>query len=505
MKSISFKNFRRFSDFPEFKFGDITILVGGNNAGKSTFLKALILLIDNFRELQTRNNNFIFESFWPVFSFDMDHTHQLSLGTYNRAHKFGADEGITFETEIDKFRIKIVIKAANETEENSPTASITSISISDTKRNINFDYNRHFMSIEFKNSDNQGSININADDYVNLISGYDITIPHNPIARLIYNWIGYQSLHFEKFTGNYELSDPDEIKKVEKQCTLKDSEIGAEEKLIERLIEGEDTIELHKSNQLFLEDKISIIQKIANELNDALYKLINLDDIYYIPAQVIAQSVIYTIDNKNDYVAKILHKFHREGIRIGSDPDKFLRDWLDKFEVGNNYRISPLQGEGYTLEIETSSGVWRNLADLGMGSNHLVVLLMELAILLKVKGNKQHPLIIIEEPEQNLHPKMQSKIAELFYELNKDRGFRFLVETHSEYLIRRSQVYVAKKNLSEEDLEKQNPFKVYFFPENGTPYDMKYTNNGHFEEAFGEGFFDEAGKWTRELTRNKSK
>ena len=79
------------------------------------------------------------------------------------------------------------------------------------------------------------------------------------------------------------------------------------------------------------------------------------------------------------------------------------------------------------------------------------------------------------------------------------------METHSEYLIRRSQVYVAKKNLSEEELEKPNPFKVYFFPENGTPYDMKYTNNGHFEEAFGEGFFDEAGKWTRELTRNKSK
>ena len=32
---------------------------------------------------------------------------------------------------------------------------------------------------------------------------------------------------------------------------------------------------------------------------------------------------------------------------------------------------------------------------------------------------------------------------------------------------------------------------------------MKYKPNGHFEEAFGEGFLDEAGKWTRQLIRSK--
>ena len=54
MKSISFKNFRRFADFPEFKFGDITILVGGNNAGKSTLQKALLLVFDNIRSLRKK-------------------------------------------------------------------------------------------------------------------------------------------------------------------------------------------------------------------------------------------------------------------------------------------------------------------------------------------------------------------------------------------------------------------------------------------------------------------
>ena len=138
-----------------------------------------------------------------------------------------------------------------------------------------------------------------------------------------------------------------------------------------------------------------------------------------------------------------------------------------------------------------------------MGSNQLVTLLFELATLLKVKGNRQYPFIIVEEPEQNLHPKIQSKLADLFSDLNKDRGFKFLIETHSEYLIRRTQVLVSNMELNENDMDTQNPFKVYYFPSEGNPYDMRYLPNGHFEEAFGEGFFDEAGKWTRELVRNK--
>jgi len=47
INSISFKNFRRFIDFPKRDLGDITILVGGNNAGKSTLVKAILLMRDN--------------------------------------------------------------------------------------------------------------------------------------------------------------------------------------------------------------------------------------------------------------------------------------------------------------------------------------------------------------------------------------------------------------------------------------------------------------------------
>ena len=52
--------------------------------------------------------------------------------------------------------------------------------------------------------------------------------------------------------------------------------------------------------------------------------------------------------------------------------------------------------------------------------------------------------------------------------------------------------------LAEDFLEgktkKVNPFKVFYFPENGTVYDMDMTLTGRFNNVFDEGFFDVAAK-----------
>ena len=105
-------------------------------------------------------------------------------------------------------------------------------------------------------------------------------------------------------------------------------------------------------------------------------------------------------------------------------------------------------------------------------------------------------LVIIEEPEQNLHPASQSKLADLFLEVSK-LGVNVLVETHSEYLVRRSQVLVAEaKYKDEQELAEKCPFKVYYLPEAGTgiPYDMEFRTDGRFKQDFGDGFYDEADK-----------
>lgn len=65
--------------------------------------------------------------------------------------------------------------------------------------------------------------------------------------------------------------------------------------------------------------------------------------------------------------------------------------------------------------------------------------------------------LIIEEPEANLHPNLQSKLADILVMAHQTFGIHFILETHSEYLIRKLQYLVAKKDISQDDV------RIYYF------------------------------------------
>ena len=161
-------------------------------------------------------------------------------------------------------------------------------------------------------------------------------------------------------------------------------------------------------------------------------------------------------------------------------------------QIGDHLSInSTAEGLGVILKIhktpEDKHGIL--LADEGFGITKIIGLLIYIEwAILKTYGRFGYT-IAIEEPENHLHPKYQSMLAEIFAEAYEKYKIHFIVETHSEYLIRRSQVFVAanrdKKNWD-------NPFTVYYLPKDGVPYAMEYRHDGRFSNEFGPGFFDEA-------------
>lgn len=200
-------------------------------------------------------------------------------------------------------------------------------------------------------------------------------------------------------------------------------------------------------------------------------------------------------------------------------PGRFLQKWLKEFGICKSIEVSNVEGAIKIRLISEECPEGRPLADYGYGVTQLISLLLNIEIALNkayfyytdIVGAPHYvspdmvlsrSRIIVEEPEVHLHPRLQSKLADMFRDATK-YGARFIIETHSEYLVRRSQALVAEMGLDEEGLKTNNPFKVYYFPEKGVPYDMEYLPSGRFAKKFGEGFFDESAKWHMEILKNE--
>ncbi len=119
--------------------------------------------------------------------------------------------------------------------------------------------------------------------------------------------------------------------------------------------------------------------------------------------------------------------------------------------------------------------------------------------------NAKFPILLIEEPEANLHPSLQSKLADFFEELVKRFQIKLIIETHSEYLIRKLQ-YLVASNKSE--LTKEDVIIHYLYPPNhpevlsGEVQQVKkieIDEFGRLNKEFGKGFFDEADNIAMEL------
>jgi AAA15 family ATPase/GTPase len=99
-------------------------------------------------------------------------------------------------------------------------------------------------------------------------------------------------------------------------------------------------------------------------------------------------------------------------------------------------------------------------------------------------------LFLIEEPENNLHPKWQKKIPLLFDFLNQEFGFQFIVTTHSPFIISSSSQFTQdlknQANLQERDFDA--PQKVYFLADGSIASkrgDIETDTSGRLKGRFG--------------------
>ncbi len=221
------------------------------------------------------------------------------------------------------------------------------------------------------------------------------------------------------------------------------------------------------------------------------------------------------LPNQTEYLVNLLiqaDKKTQEGIKTSLN-QYFSHEFLN---IADEVKISSQDEAKDSAVIMLRKGVhWFNLADEGFGINMVfsVVLLASMANdKLSAKINRSlepsdggeiegwrelgwPAVLVIEEPESNLHPALQSKLADVFVDVAKKFNTQFIIETHSEYLIRKLQYLTAKGGIKPADTA-----IYYFYPPDDVPPGedqvkrIDIQEDGSLTDDFGTGFFDEADK-----------
>jgi hypothetical protein len=183
------------------------------------------------------------------------------------------------------------------------------------------------------------------------------------------------------------------------------------------------------------------------------------------------------------------------------DNNAVLKEWFAKFGLCDDIIMEkPSRGMSYFPEIMKNDESFP-LSGEGKGTGSLLMLLLGIACARENDGlcdynndiRKYPRTIIVEEPETGLHPAWQSKLANVFADAKKEFGLHFLIETHSDYLIKKLQYLVATGKLDKDDVI------IYYFDNagrdcNGSEDSLKeisINEDGSLSREFGSGFFDD--------------
>lgn len=529
MNKIGFTNFRRFSKLEPIEYKGVTFLVGRNNSGKSTLVKALLLIDHYFKSGKI-----------DTLSFGNSILEDANIVTYGRAkNKHASGNFIQFTQQIENYVFDLTLSG----EDDKDFAQVQMLKISDIDSGLVFMFNMQarFVSVikaagtkftsislevlsdleiqiqETKEDLKVPGLKKTSKEYIELIS--KLESQEKKLASIAEN--NYQSISTPKtqFAIDYYFGNAQSFMQIVDDLLL--YAMALYERDFYSIQNGqpasekfEDLRALKELDPVFVQSSFSHFDTLMKDFS-----------VVYMGANPVKQSALFAIRDKSNALAQAIHEFKQLSISEGEEEHRFVLKWMNEFDVGENFKISMYAGESYEMQVN-SYQTDIHLADKGMGSIQAMLLIMRIACVIRriklaeenstvtriVEGKEvkqespnyrliDNTTIIIEEPELNLHPALQSKLADLFLDVHQKFKIDFLIETHSEYILRRSQVLVAENEF--EVAPNENPFCVHYFPKdiNQQPYRLDYEATGRFNRNFGDGFFDEATNSTMTLLK----
>jgi len=158
--------------------------------------------------------------------------------------------------------------------------------------------------------------------------------------------------------------------------------------------------------------------------------------------------------------------------------EKALQHWLSWMGLPS-VATEVIRHSMYSTQVD-DRGLRVSLPDVGFGVSQVVPLVLE-----ALRASPGETLLI-EQPEIHLHPKIQSLLADFFLS-RAESGIRFIIESHSEYMIKR-----LCRRLAEGSTDQKGKISIYFVTKSGhesAASEIEFTPHGEILN-WPVGFFD---------------
>ncbi len=451
LKSIGLNNFRVFKEYTEFELAPITVLTGANNSGKSSILKALLLLQEN-------------KGYGGISTLDFN-TGRHDLGEF-KLIKSGKDDAIEFSFTFDAIDQQ-EYTALNGMKNCKIVTSYTRSNGHGKLQKIAF-FQENTLLFSLKEQETEIEMYFNfaffvEKEYNRKIKRSDILYSDiESIHKGIYYLHKYQNL-FSRIDIN--------------PCFLVDT--SGKRELVANLF-------YDKNIEIFFGKTIYCIEKQINLSTSQLFKL------DYTSANRSKAQRIYNRENAQQSFETFASYLQKDLYYDDEKVRDFVHFWMTDKKEGlgliDDLDIFFSNEEKTNIKVRvTHKNMKTDLTEVGFSVAQILPLVVRIAI-------NDTQFALIEEPETNLHPKLQARLADMIIDAYRKFGTRFIVETHSEYFIRKLQFHTANKEIVPSDTVLYYLYDPENLPANGEPQvkRLQITENGKLDGKFGQGFFDES-------------
>lgn len=154
-----------------------------------------------------------------------------------------------------------------------------------------------------------------------------------------------------------------------------------------------------------------------------------------------------------------------EVLKENKEVKNSVNSWFNKFDL--RIDVNKFKEVVHHLNV-TQNNLKLDITDVGFGISQV------LPIIIQGFLSPQKSLTIIEQPEIHLHPTMQADLGDLFIDIVQKKQKKLIIETHSEYLLRR-----IRRRISEGKIEAKDVSICLFQPQkDGTGTVVEILNIG---------------------------